>query len=226
MYCISELIHKNKGDYSSRKALLDKQIDVLIEIISIKEKYQGFLLLPDFEALIEENQYSKEEFKNIKDKMFNLLNNCIIKDNLPMYYTLINNLNEVISGTEQRQKNIQEELIDIYIASIFRTRSLVNKQYLEITFQLFENIIKDMDCKRKISTNLGDYIITNISNIAQNGNKDNHTVIIKSIDLLYSFLDEKEQLSFVVSSAEKKKSYIELCLISVLIVSKIILRKD
>ena len=205
MYCISELIHKNKGDYSSRKALLDKQIDVLIEIISIKEKYQGFLLLPDFEALIEENQYSKEEFKNIKDKMFNLLNNCIIKDNLPMYYTLINNLNEVISGTEQRQKNIQEELIDIYIASIFRTRSLVNKQYLEITFQLFENIIKDMDCKRKISTNLGDYIITNISNIAQNGNKDNHTVIIKSIDLLYSFLDEKEQLSFVVSSAEKKK---------------------
>ena len=83
-----------------------------------------------------------------------------------------------------------------------------------------------MDCKRKISTNLGDYIITNISNIAQNGNKDNHTVIIKSIDLLYSFLDEKEQLSFVVSSAEKKKSYIELCLISVLIVSKIILRKD
>lgn len=205
MYCISELIHNFKGDYKNRKTLLDKQIDILIEIIGVKEKYQGFLLLPNFEELIKESQSSKEELENIKDKMIELLNNCVVKDNLPMYYTLVNNLNEVLSGMEQRQKDIQEGLIDIYITLIFRTRSLVNKQYLEITFQLFESVIKDMDCKRKISTNLGDYIIENISSVAQNGNKDNHTVIIKSIDLLYSFLDEKEQLAFVVTSAEKKK---------------------
>lgn len=207
MYCTSELIRKvDNNDKSGCKVLLDKQIDVLIEIIGIKDKYQGYLMLPNFEALIKESQYSIEDFKNIKDKMFELLNNCIVKDNLPMYYTLINNLNEVLSSTEQRQKEIQEELIDIYIAFIYRTRALVNKQYLEITFQLFENAIKELDSKRKISTNLGNYIITSISYVAQHGNRDNHTVIIKSIDLLYSFLDEKEQMAFVVTGADKKKN--------------------
>ena len=69
----------------------------------------------------------------------------------------------------------------------------------------YSEISKELDSKRKISANLGDYIITNISDVAQHGNKDNHIVIIKSIDLLYSFLDEKEQLAFVVTSADKKK---------------------
>lgn len=206
MYCISELMRKANSDSSKCKTLLDKQINVLIEIIGVKEKYQGYLILPDFETLIKEKQYTKEEFKkDIKDKMFKLLNNCIVKDNLPMFYTLVNSLNEVLASTEQRQKEIQEELIDIYIAIIFRTRALVNKQYLEITFQLFETIIKDLDSNRKISSSLGDYIIINISNVALNGNNDNHAVIIKSIDLLYSFIEKKEQLLFVATCVEKKK---------------------
>lgn len=205
MYCVTELIHSSKDNVSQKKILLDKHIKVLTEIISIKDKYDGYLMIPDFESLIKENEYSKDEFKNISDKIFELLNNCIIKDNLPMFYTLFNNLNEILSTTESRQKVIQEGLIDIYIAFIFRTRALVNKQYLEITFQLLENAIKDLDSKRKISSNLGDYIITSISDIAQNGNQENHRVVIKSINLLYSFLDEKEQLAFVVADVNKKK---------------------
>lgn len=206
IYCISELIDKSKSNNYYKKELLNKQINVLIQIIDIKDKYQGYYLsLPDFEILINESQHSQEEFKNIKDKIFQLLNNCIVKDNLPIYYTLFHNLNKILSNTEQRQKEIQEKLIDIYISFIFKTRTLSNKQYLEITFQLFENIIRELDAKRKISNSLGDYIITSIANATQNCSKDKHTIIIKSIDLLHSFLDEEEQLNFIVSSADKKK---------------------
>ena len=205
MYCISELINKINNDELYIKLLLDKQIDVLCEIIGVKDKYQGYIALPNFESLIKDTQYSNEDFKNIKEKIFELLNNCITKDNLPMYFTLVNKLNEVLSSTEQRQKGIQEDIISIYISIIYRTRTLVNKQYLEIVFHLFETVIKDMDLKRKISASLGDYIITNISNIAQNGNKDNHMVTIKSVDLLYSFLDENEPYTFVVTSVDKKR---------------------
>lgn len=205
MYCISELINKGKLNASAEEKILNKQIDVIVEIIGIKGNYQGYLLLPDFEKLINDRQYSKEEFKKIKEKIYDLLNSCIVKDNLPMFYTLINKLNDVLLSTEQRQKELQEELIDIYIAFIYKTRALVNQQYLEILFQLFERVIKEMDEKRKISSNLGDYIISSISGVAQNGNKESRVVVIKAIDLLYSFLNEDEHMNFVITSSDKKQ---------------------
>lgn len=129
----------------------------------------------------------------------------ILEIMIKMFYTLINKLNDVLLSTEQRQKKLQEELIDIYIAFIYKTRSLVNQQYLEILFQLFERVIKEMDEKRKISSNLGDYIISSISGVAQNGNKESRVVVIKAIDLLYSFLNEDEHMNFVITSSDKKQ---------------------
>lgn len=205
MYCISELISKSTSDETKDKSLLNKHIDVIVNVISLKEKYQGYLMIPNFKQLIKTNQYNIGEIKNIKDKMFILVNNCIVKDNLPMFYNLLNDYNNVILNTEQRQKEIQEELTDIYFSLIYRTRGLINKQYLEITFQMFENAIKTLDSKKLISSDLGEYIITNIGALAQHGDKDTHIAILKSIDLLDSFLDKKESLNFVLSDSKKKK---------------------
>lgn len=205
MYCISELLRVSNDNSNRDNKILNKHIDIIKRIIGTKEKYQGYLLVPDFKKLIEKSQYNNDELENITSKMFELVNNCVIKDNLPMFYALLNDYNDVLLNTEKRQKKIQEELIDVYISLIIRTRALINKQYLEITFQMFENVIKKLDSKRLVSSDLAQYIIINISEVAQNVNKDKQIVVLKAVDLLYSFLDKKEPLNFVLADPEKKK---------------------
>ncbi len=205
MYCISELLRISDDTSNRDNKILDKHIDIIKRIIGTKEKYQGYLLVPDFKKLIDKSQYNNDELENITSKMFELVNNCVIKDNLPMFYALLNDYNDVLLSTEKRQKKIQEELIDVYISLILRTRTLINKQYLEITFQMFETVIKMLDSKRLVSSDLAQYIIVNISEVAQNVNKDKQIVVLKAVDLLYSFLDKKEPLNFVLADPEKKK---------------------
>ncbi len=203
-YCIGEL-HKKSSNNKQYKDLLEKHAKLITEIITIKDKYQGYLDIPDFETYVRDD-YSSEKLKYCIKLFLNLLDSCIIKDNLPMYYTLVSKTSDILVNTEQRDKEIQKELINIYFYLIYRTRVLINKQYLEITFQLLENAIKDLDTKRKISSSLADFIIFNISKTAQINDKDNHNVIIKSTTLLFDLLDKNEQIAFATKTVERKKS--------------------
>lgn len=96
-------------------------------------------------------------------------------------------------------------LFDIYLWLISRTHSVVNKQFFEVSFDMLERAIDMLDRNRSISDKFGDYIIDSLAEKARHVNKETQKVLDAVIGLFFSFLEEDEAKSFVISSVDKKK---------------------
>lgn len=202
-YCIKDVLEnqENVADIDINKY----HIKLLVEVIEMKEKYNGYMFFPDFCQAFKENQYNIQKCEDVCDDIQYLLNKCIVNDNLNMFFVLIKNMNTCIINTESRNKDIQLMLFDIYIWVILRTKQLLNKQYMEITFEEIKEIVKELDDKKAISKDFGDKIISELSKLAEQTNSDNHNISLNVIDLFTTFLEENKELHFIHNYTERKE---------------------
>lgn len=201
-YCIKEvLIRKDKIDIDINKY----HVRLLVEIIEMKEQYNGYMFLPQFEKKFKKVHSSKDEYEHICKEMRYLLNQCIINDNLNLFFLMIKCVNNCMVNTKAKDKDLQITLLDLFIWLIERTKKLNNKQFLEIIFIELSDIIKELDKEKAISRNFGDKIIVQLSDVARNSNSDSYDVILQIIELFSDFLRENEELYFVNNYIERKE---------------------
>ena len=205
--CIEQAVEIIKGDVEKQDKLLDYHIDAVIEAISLKKEYDGYYEIPDFFGRIKKNEYVKEKYRMVLDDIHKLLNHCIIKDNVPAFYTILEELKKAIGQTEQRQKEIQKELLHLFFWLFKRTIYLVNQQFYEIALNQFREAILQLDKNRQISADFGKYIIENLATSTNRSDRDKetHKLVASKIDLLFSFMAEGTEFSFALANADHKK---------------------
>lgn len=205
LYAIAELSGLKKQDTAYQNTMFDHHIDALVEAISLKKDYSGYLVLPDFYGRIEKQDCPKEILEDTINSIKNLLHHCIVTDYLPPFYTLLKELRESLNKTSQKQKGIQQEILGIFFWLFRKTIVLVNQQFFELTFDLFQQSLENMDKNRVISNDLGNFIISRIAKGHSATRRDNEKLTILSIELLFSFMTEGEEYYFVLSNPEQKK---------------------
>jgi len=87
-YCVIETIDYNKRVKNApAKILREYHMSLLSEVIEMKERYKGYMIEPDLEKEIMENQYSIEQVTNICSDIRFLLNKTIINPEIFMTIT-------------------------------------------------------------------------------------------------------------------------------------------
>lgn len=203
-YCISEI--GSNCSLEMREKIRKYHINTLLSTIELRDKYKGYLLVPDFKKRISENQYQLEEIDRICDEIRTLLNRCIICDNVLSYYSLLDILNSCLNTTETKNKDIQCKLFDIYIFLIDRTARLKNRQYLEILFSQLSDEMRELDKLRNTSNDFAMHIINKITGCARYGGKENNYVVLCVVDLFRDLLDENNEVYFINNFSDRKKA--------------------
>lgn len=205
LFTVKELSGTNNNDAEHQRKLYDYHIDALIEAIGLNKDYNGYLVLPNFYKRIEKQDCSQEIIDETIDSIKKLLHHCIVKDYLPPFYTLLKELQEALAKTSQQQKEIQKKLLSIFFWLFNKTIVLVNQQFFELSFDLFQQTLEEMDKNRAISFDLGKYIISRVAKSPSGTRRDNEKLTILSIESLFSFMSEGEEYYFVISNAEQRK---------------------
>lgn len=205
LFAIKELSGINISDVEYQSNLFNHHIDTLIEAIGLNKDYNGYLVLPNFYQRIEKQDCSSEIVDETINSIKKLLHYCIVKDYLPPFYTLMKKVQDALSKTSQQQKEIQKKLLAIYFWLYEKTIVLVNQQFFELTFDLLQQVLEDMDKNKVISADLGNYIISRIAKSPSGAQRDNEKLTIQSIELLFSFMSEGSEYYFVLSTAAQRK---------------------
>lgn len=205
VYCINQM-EEAKLD----KEKIDKyQMKLLSQIIDMREAYIGGLRLPDYKTTIYDGLYSSERVQRVCDEVRELLNRAILRENLVFFYRLLQEWTDCICYSQKNQKDIQVDMFEIYIWLVDRTRNISNRQFSEVAFGLMHEAIRKLDDSSSISDSFGDRIIDGITNLARSMDSEAHVVLLRSIDTLSSFVDDRESVDKIVyrfsTSKEKRR---------------------
>lgn len=203
-YCITELKKLDKqADITQR--IEEYHIQTILDAIDFRDKYQGVILIPDFDKRIKENISSADKIDDIINGLKRILNRCLIKDNISAFYAFLDKINDCFNVTDQANKLAQEKLFELYLWLIQKSSSLVNQQFLELTFDQIRETIEGLDNRRAISTSFSSTIIRGLASAVHSGEKNNIKVVNEIVALLFGFLAEDSALNFMLSSATNKK---------------------
>lgn len=207
LYCIEKMEERMRVDPEKKNKLFHYHVDAIIEAIGLKKDSDSYYDLPDIFTKIQETGLVREKSEEIIDQVKRMLNYCVLKDNVPAYYAVLEEIKNALNKTEQQQKIVQETLLETYFWLFSRTLYLVNQQFFEITLDQFRDVLLDLDKYRKISTGLGQYIIEKLANCSHYGNREktSHKLVTSIVDLLFSFMYEETEYHFVIAHAQHKK---------------------
>ena len=205
MFCLSRLLDEDRKEKKNQEKFIEYHVDLLYQVSKAKEKYVGYLFFPEFESMILENQGSVDEIRKSTNYMRKILNQCILGDNIPLFYEFIQKINDILKKTKSQQKFVQEELLSLYFWLIHRTHQLVNKQFLEIAFFNFDTAIEILDNNKAISEDLGEYIINNLHDLCKRNMLSNAVSSLDIIDMLSHLLLRDDPYYFVVTRNKTRK---------------------
>ena len=197
-FCVNELYDLSKEDIKFHEKVFNLHIDILNLSMSSSVKPDK-VLLPDLEKTILQERTIKEIYVKYIKTYKTILNTCIIENEAQHFYKFLNCVNSVLNKTESKDKDLQIELLDIYVWAIIRTKNLANKNFYKIAFELLEDVIKDIDRTKQISENLGNHIICILLELAESFNSKNREIINSSIELLREFSREGKTLYFLLN---------------------------
>lgn len=84
----------------------------------MKKDSDSYYDLPDIFSKIQETGLVRERYEEIIDEVKRMLNYCVLKDNVPAYYSVLEELKTALNKTEQQQKIVQEALLETYFFSL------------------------------------------------------------------------------------------------------------
>lgn len=203
-YCISEI--NNNCSETMKEKIRKYHMSTLLNTIEMRDKYRGYLYIPDFKKYILDNHNQPEEISKICEELRTLLNKCVVCDNVLYYYSFLEILNSCLNCTEMKQKEIQCKLFDIYIILINRTARLKNRKYLEILFTQLDDEMQELDKLRNVSEDFSKHIICGITSCAKYGANDNKFVILCIVDLFRELLKDNKEVYFINNFLERKKA--------------------
>lgn len=172
------------------------RLQLLAQVIEMKEQYNGYFSFPDFKKEIYSSLYVKERLDKVCEEFLFLFNRAIISDNLDLFFIILKRLDECLKEATSNQKDIQIALFEVYIEIIVRTRRINNKKFQDMTFASILEVLTNIDVERKISKGFGENIIIKLQNVACHSDSTSNEGILSIIELLDSFVDDKKMFCF------------------------------
>lgn len=201
-YCIKEIMEDSDNFEFD---INDYHKKLIVEVIEMKDQYHGFMFMPQYKKMIQDNQYSKKEYENIFEGIRYLFDKTLVNDNLNLFFILLNKVSECMIDTEAKNKDLQIDLLKIFLWLVERTKRLNNRQFIEIVFIKLEDALNELDRKRVISKDFGDKIVLKLSDIARYADSDSHIVVLQVIGVFSNFLKEGKELYFINNYPDRKE---------------------
>ena len=202
-YCIEEL-KKLKNNSELIKNVEQYHIQTVLCAVDFRDKYHGYLCVPGFVDRIKENINSPDEVSRVVEDMMKILLRCIFRDNIPAFTLMLGEIYNCFDITTPSNKLAQKELFNSFLRLLRRTSTLINQQYLELTFEQIKETIVSLDKRKAVSSDFAATIIKGLANVIHLEKRSNG-VIYEVVDLLYSFSAGDTAVSFIVTSSENKK---------------------
>ena len=205
-----------KGIYSSTTiiGIIANYIDVLEKakvisfdrLRSIKYDFARYSLLfmtdvpgyvmPVFSDAITQTSISAEDDKTFSENMLNLTCLCIDKNNTNGLLIMFSDLKKVLVSFDIREKERQKTWFRVYFKSFYYASLNANQRHVAILLKSFRETLSEMDAKRNVSHDLGEWIIDNLGFLCTNRYRENVDFVCQIVE----YLDE-------VASTEKSNFY-------------------
>lgn len=203
LYYLNITLEKWKDELGQQNRL--KIIDIILDL-SLNDSNSNYCsMLPEYDKIIFDSRYNTDIINQICEEFEELFTRLIINNNIKMFYLVLRLLKDSILKLEQKDKNIQKKLFNLFEIVLLRTLNIENKKFIELTFSMIDDCIENLDKNKKISDDFGNYIIQEISDIAMYKSNISEINIINTVILMAGFLEEGKEYSFISRNADKKK---------------------
>ncbi len=203
IYYLDSIEKKWEKEFSD--IMIDKRVEIALEIISLDLLESHVFILPDFKKIVSNNIYNKDVIKNICTHFDDLFRRAVLKDNKNAFYLFSMKLNDCILSLRKESKDIQTLLFEMYSKNIKRVSYIENKIFAEILINQLEYCLNEMDKNNTISKEFGTFIIKEIAGIARDTYGINTEIINKIIRLLHNFSSKENGLKFILTDKENIK---------------------
>ncbi|NLJ89451.1 MAG: hypothetical protein GX323_01010 [Clostridiales bacterium] len=183
----------------------ERNVEILLDLISTDIKPNGNILLPEFQEIVNNNLYNGNAIRNIANDFYKLFSRSIIKNNTGIFYLFTEELNDCITSLESRSKNIQIRLFDIYIYILSEVSNIDNRLFTEITLSQLGKCIKQLDKENKISSDFGNYIINEMTDLVTKKFEISEDLSCKIVEFMFRFINDGEELNFILKDKDKLK---------------------
>ena len=197
-------IINNKWEEEFSDLVRKKNVEILLDLISLDISNNYNIMLPNFNSIINKNIYNLNIIEDVCDDFYKLFNRAILKNNNSIFYLFSEELSDCIIALEKDSKDVQKLLFYVYIKILIRVSKINNKIFKEITFIQLMRCIEEMDKKKSISSDFGDYIIENLLDIARDNFHYGATIVREIVSLLYNLMHGEDALNFIIKNETKK----------------------
>lgn len=203
LYYLNITMQEWQDDFgeSNRK----KIIDIVLELSLKNSNCNYYSFLPEYSKIIKEKSDESNLVNQICDEFEELFIRLVINNNVNMFYLILRLLKHSILTLEQKDRNAQEKLFDLYIRTLVRTVNVENKKFAELTISIIDDTIEELDRNRKISNKFGIHIIEKISDVAIYRSRIKEINVINVTNLLSDFLEDEKRYNFIVGDNTRKE---------------------
>ena len=207
LYANSEIVRitSNYIDYVEKNNVVDFD-----EIMQLKYDYASYALLfmkevpsyvlPVFnETALKENLQALDEEK-YSDQMLDLSRQCLTKNNINCLSIILSDLKNLLSQLESRDKDKQKVWMRIFFQLFYQASLNDNQRQVSIILRIFKNTIAEMDSKRKVSNDLGEWIINTLGSLCIDRYRENVDFVCQIVEYLQGLASTKESNFYFVNN--------------------------
>ncbi len=111
-YYLSNINNKWENEFSD--IVREKNVEILLNMISLDLTDNYIIMLPDFKSIVMKNNYDQIKIKKVCSDFYSLFNRAILKNNNSIFYLFSEKLNDCLLSLEKESKEIQKLFFEIY----------------------------------------------------------------------------------------------------------------
>lgn len=180
-------------------------VEMIIELSILKNGKNYYSLLPDYKKMILDNRKDNANLKSNCEEIETIIRKIIINGDLRLFYKILNIIKETASCLKREDKMAQESLFKVILNTLNKSVGLDNKKFLELSLLIIDETIETIDSGKNISSDFGNYIISEIANTVLYKHYVDEESTSNIILLLSEFDDKENGYIFVRGDNQKKK---------------------
>lgn len=143
----------------------------------------GYVLPVFSDALTEASISSKDDIRYVQD-MLNLTSLCIDKNNTNGLLIMLSDLKKVLVSFDISEKDRQKIWFQVYFKAFYQASLNANQRHVAILLKSFRETLSEMDAKRNVSHDLGDWIVDNLGFLCTDRYRENVDFVCQIVEYL------------------------------------------
>lgn len=204
VYFLTELQKKIPLVYDGR--IRDLSENVFMGLLN-NNSTNTLLVIPNYKKMVLDNRKNIEEIGKIVNDIESLINKTVLKNNINIFYILLEILNDILYSLDKNDRQIQELMYKSYLFALDIVSDIENKQFIEICMSQINKCIRHLDKENLISKEFGNILITKLGNMASKDYFSNEKFACSIVETLHGFMVKDEEVNYILKHPDARKVY-------------------